>query len=520
MLRDFSALHDPRPWEVIIIGGGASGLGIAVDAASRGFRTLLLEAADFAKGTSSRSTKLVHGGVRYLAQGDVALVREALYERGLLLQNAPQLVHAQPFVIPSYDWMDSAKYTLGLKVYDLMAGGLGLGATEYLQAEQVREQLPDVRTDGLKGGILYQDGQFDDARLAITLARTAHRFGATLLNYAPVTALLKDAGGRLQGVRVQDAESGAEAEVLGRVIVNATGVFADQVLSMDTPQHRPLLRPSQGTHLVLDGSFLSGRSAVMIPNTTDGRVLFAVPWHGQVIMGTTDVPRELPELEPRPLEQEVDFILQTAAQYWQHPPTAADIRSVFSGLRPLAAPTRADAPTKEISRSHKLIVSPSGLITLLGGKWTTYRRMAQDTLQKAQEMGLLPTRPCLTSQLLLHGYRRDLPPHDTLSAYGSDLEKVRLLEREAGEGKLHPRLPYLKAEVLWAARHEMARTLDDVLSRRTRSLLLDAQAAMECAPLAAALLARELGQDTDWQEAQVAAFRSLAAGYLYTGIVC
>ena len=508
-----AALEERAPWDVVVVGGGATGLGVAVDAAVRGYRTLLLEQDDFAKGTSSRSTKLVHGGVRYLQQGNVALVLEALRERGLLIRNAPHLVRNLGFVVPNYDWWEGPFYGIGLKVYDMLAGKLGLGPSRFLNREETLERLPTLEPEGLRGGVIYYDGQFDDARLAITLARTAARAGATLLNYARVTALLKS-NDLISGVRVQDLESGREHEVRARVVVNATGVFTDSVLRMDSPDARPIIEPSQGIHIVLDKRFHPADNAIMVPKTDDGRVLFAVPWHGRVIVGTTDTPVDRAELEPRPLEEEVDFLLEHAARYLAHDPTRADVLSVFAGLRPLVRPPDA-RDTASISRDHTLTTTTSGLVTITGGKWTTYRKMAQDTVDQAIVVGGLDPRPCETETLELYGVTGITPTFDVRSMYGGDAAHIAVLERERPElaQPLDANLPYRMSEVIWGVRHEMARTVEDSLSRRTRSLLLDARAALRAAPAVAAAMAAELGRDDAWQREQLRQFAELAAVY-------
>ncbi|GAB2957298.1 glycerol-3-phosphate dehydrogenase/oxidase [Hymenobacter coalescens] len=504
-----------RDWDLIVIGGGATGLGVAVDALSRGYRTLLLERTDFAKGTSSRSTKLVHGGVRYLAQGDVALVREALYERGLLLQNAPHLVHDQCFIIPSYAWWSTPFYTIGLKLYDLLAGRLSLGPSVPLDRADTLRRLGNLRPAGLRGGVLYHDGQFDDARLAVNLAQTAIEQGGTVLNHCGVQALLKDAQGRISGVTALDAETGRRYDVRGRAVVNATGVFVDDILQLDQPGAPQLVRPSQGVHLVLDRSFLPGDDALMIPRTEDGRVLFAVPWHGRVVLGTTDTPLHETRAEPQALDAEIEFILRTAGRYLARAPQRRDVRSMFAGLRPLAAPREGSEQTKEISRSHKILVSPAGLITVMGGKWTTYRRMGQDAVDRAAAVAGLPQRPSQTARLPIHGAQPTPDRRSHFAGYGSDQPALLRLVAEQPElaQPLVPGLEFSHAEVVWAVRHEMARTVEDVLARRVRLLFLDAAAAIRSAPVVAALLAAELGRDAAWQRQQVAAFTELARHY-------
>jgi glycerol-3-phosphate dehydrogenase len=502
-----------EPWDVLVVGGGATGLGIAVDAAARGYATVLLEAADFASGTSSRSTKLVHGGVRYLRQGNVALVLEALRERGLLIRNAPHLVHNQAFVVPSYEWWHGPFYGVGLKFYDALAGKLGLGPSRRLSREEAMQRIPTLEPEGLRGGIVYHDGQFDDARLAIALALTAADRGAALLNHMPVTDLLKD-DGLTSGVRTRDAETGTELEVRARAVVNATGVFVDRVRALDEARVAPLVAVSQGVHLVLPRRFLPGDYAVMVPQTDDGRVLFAVPWHERVIVGTTDTPLESAAEEPRALDAEIEFLLTHAARYLTGDPRPADVLSVFAGLRPLVQNAGAKS-TAALSRDHTLVVSESGLVTITGGKWTTYRKMAEDAVDQAAEVAGLAPRASVTDTLRLHGWteaRQEYP----WSVYGADADALRALAEERPElgEALHADLPYRMAEVVWAVRHEMARTLADVLSRRTRALLLDARASLEAAPAVARLMAAELGRDEAWQRAQLQAYRQLAGDYL------
>ncbi|MES2417693.1 MAG: glycerol-3-phosphate dehydrogenase/oxidase [Bacteroidota bacterium] len=507
-------LDREKDWDVIVIGGGATGLGVAVDSATRGYQTLLLEQSDFAKGTSSRSTKLVHGGVRYLGQGDIALVYEALHERGLLLKNAPHLVKDLKFIIPIYSWLAKYKYLIGLKFYDLLAGKSGFGKSAWLRKEKVLEAMPELKKEGLIGGVSYSDGQFDDARLALNLAQTASENGAIILNYMKVTALTK-AGKRTDGVIVKDIERGKEYQLKAKTIVNATGVFVDEILQMDLPSGRPLVRPSQGAHIVLDQSFLRSNAALMIPKTTDGRVLFAVPWHNKVLVGTTDTPLNEHCLEPVALEEEVDFILSTAGQYLAKRPTKNDVLSVFAGLRPLAAPGKNTNSTKEISRSHKLIVGKSGLITITGGKWTTYRKMAMDVLDKAIEIAQLPAKKCVSQKVHIHGYENQLKS-DHFSIYGADAEEIRaLMTKDPSLAKrLHSSFDYYKAEVVWMVKSEMARTVEDILARRMRLLFLDAAAAIKLAPLIAEIMAQELGRDEKWKKEQVSDFNNIARAYL------
>ena len=503
--------------DVLVIGGGATGLGIAVDAATRGFRTALVEAGDFAQATSSRATKLVHGGVRYLANGQLHLVYEALRERRIMLRNAPHLVHRLGFVTPAYRWMDLPFYGAGLKAYQLLAGGSSLGATEIWSARRTQEAVPGIHAEGLLGSVLYFDGQFDDARYALALARTAEDSGATVLNYARCMALVQSHG-RTSGARVRDAESGREVEVSARVIVNAGGIFLDELRQMEDPASLPLLKASRGTHLVVPGSVLGGEYALMIPKTRDGRLIFAIPWMGQCVIGTTDVPVSGVAMEPGHSREELSFLMETISPYLQTPIREAEIRSVFSGLRPLVSGNAAS--TAKLSREHLITASPGGLITIAGGKWTTYRRMAQDTLDFAAKGGWIERRPCRTDTVPLRGATEAPVADARLARYGTDAEAVVALERQHPEWSraLHPRLPFTAAEVVYAARAEMARTVEDVLSRRMRALLLDAEAAVACAMPVATLLAAELGRSQEWVAEQVQAFTRLAQEfYLYRG---
>ncbi|HEX7859309.1 MAG TPA: glycerol-3-phosphate dehydrogenase/oxidase [Verrucomicrobiae bacterium] len=510
-LRDTS-----QPWDILIIGGGATGLGAAVESASRGYRTGLVEQHDFAKGTSSRSTKLVHGGVRYLKQGNIALVTEALRERGLLMRNAPHLVQNRSFLVPNYTWWEGPFYGVGLKVYDALAGKLGLGKSQWLSREETISRIPTLETDGLRGGVVYHDGQFDDARLAITLLRTFHDQNGVAANYLKVVALLNE-NDVIRGALLRDMETGLEFELRAKVVINATGVFVDSIRTMDESDAAPLVTASQGIHLVLDRKFLPTDTAIMVPQTDDGRVLFAVPWHDRVIVGTTDTAVPTADLEPRALDHEIDFVLKHAARYMVHDPTPADVLSVFAGLRPLVRPTDA-RNTAAISRDHHLSISRSGLITITGGKWTTYRKMGEDTIDQAATVAALDPAESKTAELQLHGAAETTNFQDPLHVYGTDLSEIQSLATTSPHlaAKLHDRLPNLTAEVIWAARHEMARTVEDILARRTRALLLDARASIEAAPRVAELLSTELHRDADWIREQLRAYSELARAYLLT----
>jgi glycerol-3-phosphate dehydrogenase len=513
-----TALHHATTspeWDIAIIGGGATGLGIAVDAATRGYKTILLEQHDFAKGTSSRSTKLIHGGVRYLAMGDVKLVYSALRERGLIFRNAPHLAHAQSFIIPCYSLFSKWKYLIGLKVYDWLAGSYRIGKSSFVSKKETSACLPGIKTNRLKGGVRYLDGQFDDARMAINLAQTAASHGATVINYCKVNALSKDGKGKINGLRFTDEETASQFEINAKVVINATGVFVDDMLQLDVDRHQPLVRPSQGTHIVVDRAFLGNCDALMIPETSDGRVLFGVPWHNHLLLGTTDTPIDTHSLEPRPLDTEVDFILNTTATYLTKPPKKTDILSMFAGLRPLAAPDKTNGSTKEISRDHKLIVSTSGLITITGGKWTTYRKMAEETVDKAVTVAMLEQRQCRTKTTQIHGYSEQATPGHW-AGYGSDAPHIQALANDdtALKEKLHADFEHIAAEVVWAVNHEMARTVEDVLARRFRILFLDAAKSMDMAPKVAAIMATQLAKDDEWAANQVDQYQSLAKGYL------
>jgi glycerol-3-phosphate dehydrogenase len=513
--ENLARLRDESTWDVLVIGGGATGLGAAVDAAARGYRTVLLEARDFAQGTSSRSTKLIHGGVRYLAQAQFSLVREALHERGLLLENAKHLVHRRDFVVPAYRWLDLPYYGIGLKLYDQLAGRLRLGKSRWLSPAEVVKRLPTIRPAGLHGGILYTDGQFDDARFAIALARTLADLGGSALNHLAVTGLTKRAH-RIAGVLARDPETGEEFPIAARAVINATGIYIDTLRRLDDAGTASLLKPSQGAHLVFDSSFLPGASALLVPRTDDGRVLFAIPWCNRALIGTTDTPISTLPVEPRPFAEEVTYLLAHIARYLHPTPGRFDVLTAFAGVRPLLR-GQDGSDTSKLSREHAVMTSGAGLITIAGGKWTTYRRMGVDAVDQAARVGRLPFRPSPTAGLKLHGWLEDSGQQDEpLGRYGADRSELAqlLLEQPQWREPLHRSLPYLAGEVIWAARFEAARCVEDVLARRTRALFLDARASVEAAPQVAALLADELELSPGWQEQQVSRYRDLAQGYL------
>ncbi len=511
--RERIARHD-RPWDVAVVGGGATGVGIAVDAAQRGFDVVLLERCDFGKGTSSRSTKLIHGGVRYLQQGNLSLVIEALKERGLLSKNAPHIVHDLPFVVPNYQWWEAPFYGIGLKIYDLLAGKYGFGASRLLSRDEVLERIPTLEPEGLRGGVLYHDAQFDDSRLLVNLAQTAVELGACVMNYVNVVGLRKGADGLVCGLTYRDEETGLDGSLSARCVINATGAFCDRLRRQDDPNAFPIIAPSQGVHIVLDRSFLPGDTAIMVPHTRDGRVMFAIPWHGHVVVGTTDTPVAEPSLEPRPMQGEIEFLLETAGGYLAKRPSREHVLSVFTGIRPLVR-AAADSTTAELSRDHTISISKSGLITIGGGKWTTYRKMAEDCVNQAIVVGDLEERPCGTHDLRIHGC---LSPrrHCLFAHYGSDAEQLEQLGEQHPDlmQPLHPELPVREVQIIWALRHEMARTLDDVLARRTRALYLNAAATCSAAARVASLMASELGRSSAWQAEQLRAFHAIAEGFL------
>jgi glycerol-3-phosphate dehydrogenase len=490
MLR--RAVDRREPWDMLVIGGGATGVGVAVDAASRGYDVLLVERGDFGVGTSSRSTKLIHGGVRYLGQGHIGLVMGALRERGLLRRNAPHIVHNLPIVIPCYSRFEVPYYGFGLTAYDLLAGSARFGRSRTLSTNEVVRRLPNVRSEGLRGGVLYHDGQFDDARLLINLVRTAANHGATVLNCAPVRSLTRAADGAVNGAIIRDAETGKEWRAAARVVINAAGPFVDGVRKLADPTASPIVAASRGSHIVLDRSFLPGNSALLVPNTSDGRVLFAIPWSGHTLIGTTDVAIPEASPDPQPSEAEIDFILETAGRYLDRKPTRDDVRSTWAGIRPLVK--SGDKSTARLSRDHLLRVDAGRLLTITGGKWTTYRHMAEDCVNRAAKIARLPRRSCVTRELHVHGYDEDAATFGELAVYGAvaiEIQKLMAADPTLAE-RLHPELPYRAAEVVWAARFEMARTVEDVMARRTRALFLNKSAADEMTSRVAELLGKEL----------------------------
>ncbi|WP_185865160.1 glycerol-3-phosphate dehydrogenase/oxidase [Blattabacterium cuenoti] len=521
--RFLSVLKNVLIWDVIVIGGGATGIGIALDSSSRGYKTLLLEQSDFSKGTSSRSTKLIHGGIRYLAQGNIKLVYEALRERGYLLKNAPHLVKKKKFIIPIFSWKMGILYWTGLKLYEWLSGSFSFGNSIFLSKNEVLKNFPDIKNNGLKGGILYYDGQFDDARLSINLAQTCVKKGGVLLNYFQVKELKKN-NGKISGVLAVDIETKKEYSLSSKVVINATGIFSESISKMDNPKCSLLIKPSQGTHIVLSKSFFSSEDSIVIPKTKDGRILFCIPWYDHVLVGTTDTQLKNNKniLDPIPLEEEIDFILQTFEKYFIKKPKKSDILSAFSGLRPLFYPNNNSTKTKDISRSHKIIISYSGLISIIGGKWTTYRKMAEDAINKAIDIGHLNKNYSITKNLKIHGSHCSLSNDKNFywDKYGEDQYHIKdLIKKYPSLGKniftKNNIFCLTKAEVVWMVRYEMARTIEDILARRFRLLFLNAKKAIQIAPKIASLMSKELSQDKNWEKSQVTSFIRLARKYYY-----
>lgn len=496
-----------KEWDLIVIGGGASGLGVAVDACSRNLKVLLIEEFDFSKGTSSRSTKLVHGGVRYLKNGELSLVIEALKERGIMLNNAPHLVRNMSFIIPTYEWWDTPFYGIGLKVYDLMAGKLGLGPSQFLSKKETIEKIPNVNQDELNGGIIYHDGQFDDARMGISLAHTVEELGGSVVNYLKWDSFIYE-NGQVSGIKVTDQITQSSYALKAKVVVNATGVFAEKIMRADEPKAELKIKPSQGVHLVLDKSFLKSENAIMVPNTSDGRVLFAVPWHDVVVVGTTDTEVNKISIEPKATDQEIDFILSNAEKYMTRKPKRSDVKSVFAGLRPLIS--KENKSSKSLSRKHTIYKSKKGVYHLLGGKWTTYRKMGRDVLELIASTGQLKLEPSKTEELRIFGYKNNVSWSDPLHFYGSEKEHVMSM----GSNKpLSPLLPLTEAQIIYAIRYEMALNVEDVLSRRTRCLLLNAKECISIAPEVARIMRSELNAEENWEQEQIKLFLDLAKNY-------
>ncbi len=498
-------------FDVLVIGGGATGLGCAVEAASRGYKTLLLEAHDYGKGASSKSTKLVHGGIRYLANFDFALVQEGLEERHYFLKNAPHLAEAQTYLIPFHNLFEKIQYHIGIHLYDFLAKKLKIGRSRFLSKQETLAEAPDMNPRHIVGGGIYYDGQFDDARMLITLLKTFESFGGAALNYHPVTGFIEEAG-RITGVQVVGGE-----KFYAKAIINATGTLTDQLLTLAEPNKtHDNVTAAQGTHLVFDQAVFQCRHALVIPKTVDGRILFVLPWHQHLVVGTTDVKMDQPTLEPAAQEAEIDLILNTFNQYLTQAVTRKDIRALFVGQRPLVKPAHAQN-TKKISRKHEIFETANGLISIVGGKWTIYRRMGQDTIDFAIQKGRLPSsKPSVTQNLALFG-ATDHPEAYPLNVYGTEAAMIRQIQEETqNKALLHPRLPYFQAEVFYHLRHEHAKTVEDILARRTRAIFLDVEAALEAAPWVAETLAQYFGHNQEWVRAQIASFQAFAAHFKHS----
>ena len=496
-----SKLKNSGIWDIVIIGGGATGAGAALDAASRGYKTLLIEQYDFAKGTSSKSTKLVHGGVRYLQQGNIKLVFEALRERGRLLKNAPHLTSTQAFIVPVYSLWQKIFYGVGLKVYDVLAGSLSLGKTKLLNAKQTIKHLPSINPNKLYGGIMYYDGQFDDSNLCIEILATAANNGATIINYCKAIGFIKD-NHKITGIEIMDTYTNDVYKINAKAVINATGAFTNEVVEMDDQSQQDFVTPSQGIHFVINKNLFEGSVAMMIPKTDDGRVLFAVPWHGKVIVGTTDTPIEKSNIEPKALEEEIKFVLEHINRYGTQKITRADVNTIFVGLRPLIS-TKNKGNTSGVSREHALHISLSGLVSIIGGKWTTYRKMAIHAIDNAAFVGKLPKKKCITANL----------PIDLSAQKNNAIHQIIESNPEYGN-KIHTDYNYQLAEIIYAIQHQMATNVEDVLSRRIRLLYLDARVAMQVAPTVAKVMAKELNQDENWIQLQIADFNALASKYI------
>ena len=480
-----------EPWDLLVIGGGATGVGVALDAATRGLRVALAEQSDFGKGTSSRSTKLVHGGVRYLKQGNITLVRDALRERTLLRHNAPHVVHDLQFLIPCHNLWERFFYGVGLKVYDLLATRNSFGRSHGVSLDESVRLVPTLRRDVARGGVVYHDGQFDDARLLLDMAITATDHGACLANYLAVTAMVHSDKGKLVAVDAIDQETNETYRIQAKCIVNAAGPFCDAVRHLDDPSSENLVAASQGVHVVLPRRFLPGDIALIVPKTSDGRVIFIIPWHDHVLVGTTDTPIDQATLEPQATPEEIDFLLETAAIYLNEAPSRDDVLSVFTGIRPLVKGDPS-ARTASLSRDHVIRVSQSGLVTITGGKWTTVRKMAEDCVDR-----------------VIAEAHFKAPKSQT-----ADLKLSSRAEHDTTHESLYDSIQLTKQGVEHAVQYEMARSVEDVLARRSRMLFLNARAAIEVAPKVAQLMAQQLGRDNVWIDNQVASFNALAQKYL------
>jgi glycerol-3-phosphate dehydrogenase len=476
MNRDtmLQSIKETKEWDLIIIGGGATGLWCALDGASRGYKTLLLEKGDFAEGTSSRSTKLLHGGLRYLKQGRLGLIHEGLIERGYIARNAPHLFTERAFLLPFYNVFDKPYYKLGMILYDFLAGKLILKKHRLLSREEALQECPTLKSEGLIGGAIYYDGQFDDARFAIELAKTATFHGATLLNYCKVESLIKK-NEKVVGVEAKELSTNEPISVYGKALINATGIFTDEIRELDEPSTNRLMVLSRGSHITIDKKFHPSETALIVPKTGDKRVIFVIPWQEKVLIGTTESVVNEPSNNPKPSNEEIEFLLSHAKEILNPYPKKEDIQSAFAGIRPLVKSNQTKSSSK-LSRNHEIIISKSGLVTIVGGKWTTGRKMAEETINKAFKKPL----PCKT---------KNLPLHKTDET--SDLNKI----------------------VHRALNEEMALTPSDILARRTRILFLETKKALSLAPEVIRLMSIYFKKDSTWEDDELNKFKEYAKSY-------
>ena len=479
-------LNNNKKFDFIVIGGGASGLGCALDVSSRGYSVVLLEKFDFCKGTSSRSTKLIHGGVRYLEKGQISLVYEALKERDILIKNAPHLVKQVGFLIPVYNYFLKFYYFFGLKIYDFISGNLSFEKSRTVNRESAIKLVPNVEKQKLKGGVVYFDGQFDDSRLGIDIALTSEINNAVLINYMSVESLIKE-NGKIKGVIAHDSVNNSNFSINSDNVINATGVFSRSIMELDSNKLKTVIRPSQGVHLVVDKCFLNGNFGILVPKTSDGRVLFAVPWQDHVIIGTTDTVVDNPSFNPESTKEEIDFILENVKNYLELYPKRDNIKSVFVGLRPLVA-NNSNSKSKDLSRKHKIIVSKSGMVSVIGGKWTTYRRMAENVIDLALKKTKLPFVKSKTSDLKI---------------------KNGLIDIDFSKESLSDDFFLSKEMIIHYVKNEMALNLDDIMSRRSRCLFLNTKESIRIAPMVAKIMSNELSKDKDWIDKQLKSFYNL-----------
>jgi glycerol-3-phosphate dehydrogenase len=505
-------IKDTKQFDVVIIGGGAVGLGAGLDASSRELKTLVIEKYDFAKGTSSRSTKLLHGGVRYLAQLHFNLVKDSLREKERLYNNAPHLTKDCEFIIPCYKYFDMLFYRAGLFLYDVLAGFPKGHTSGFLSKAALIKKYPNIKQQGLVGGIVYHDGIFDDARLALSLSRSIIALKSFAINYCEAIDFIKE-NGKIVGVVVKDRLSGEEFTVSSSCVLNATGIFSDEIRNIDQPNSPAIVQQAQGVHIVVDKKHFNSAESLLIPKTDDGRVLFTVPWHGEVLVGTTDTKVEESKIEPVAFKEEINFIIGNINKYLEKPITEKDILSIYAGIRPLIKQDSSN--TSAISREEKMVLSQSNLVSVIGGKWTSYRRMSEKVVDFLIANKLVKAGKSNTANLQLHGFlKREYVEilDDHIRQYGSDLKILKTLE--GNEEKIHPKMPFTKAQVLYALRYEQAQTVDDVLARRTRALFLNAKYAKEAAQTVAEIMAKELGKNQAWIKEQVAYFEDVAKNYI------